>query len=80
MTIQTLQAFFLWCSIINIGLMILSGVLIITAGDWAYKIHNRWFNISRQAFDNMIYGFLGAYKLLTIIFCIVPWIALCIIG
>lgn len=80
MDIQTLQAFFMWCSIINVGLMIISGILMIIAGEWAYKIHSKWFNISKQAFDIAIYSFLGVYKLLTFVFCIVPWIALSIIG
>ncbi len=80
MTIQTLQAFFMWCSIINFGLLLLSAVMIITAGNWAYKIHSRWFNISKPAFDIILYSFLGVYKLLVFVFCIIPWIALSIIG
>jgi len=80
MTIQTLQEFFMWCSIINIGLLWLSFALCIKCGDWAYKIHSRWFNISKPAFDITIYAFLGFYKLLVIVFCIIPWIALSIIG
>jgi len=80
MTIEILKAFFMWCSIINIGLMIVSGVLLMNAGEWAYKIHSKWFNISKPAFDIAIYSFLGAYKLLVFVFCIVPWIALSIIG
>ena len=80
MTIQMLQAFFMWWSIINMGLLILSTVLITTAGDWAYKMHSRWFNISRVTFNTVIYSFIGFYKILVFVFCIVPWIALAIIG
>ena len=80
MTIQTLQSFFMWCSIINMGLLILSAVLITTASDWAYNMHSKWFNISRVTFNTVIYAFLGVYKMLILVFCIVPWIALSIIG
>ena len=80
MTIQLLQSFFMWCSIINFGLMMLTFVIIIFAKEWAYKMHSRWFNISKEYFDNILYAFLGLYKLLLIVFCIIPWIALSIIG
>jgi len=80
MNIETLQAFFMWCSIINMGLLWLSFALCIKCADWAYKMHSRWFPISRDAFNIAIYSFLGVYKLLFIVFCIVPWIALSIIN
>ncbi len=80
MTIQTLQAFFMWCSIINFGMLMLTFVLCASAADWIYKMHSRWFPISRVAFNTILYSFLGFYKIIVIVFCIIPWIALSIIG
>lgn len=80
MIVPMLQTFFMWCSIINFGLLILSAVIIATAGDWAYKMHSRWFHISRVTFNAVIYSWLGFYKILIFVFNIVPWIALSIIG
>jgi hypothetical protein len=80
MTIQMLQAFFMWCSIINFGLLFICFVIITQAREWAYKMHSRWFNISKESFDLALYCFLGFYKLLVFVFCIIPWIALSIIG
>jgi hypothetical protein len=80
MTLELLKSFFMWCSIINFGLMMLSFIIITTAKEWAYKMHSRWFNISKPAFDLILYCFLGIYKLLLIVFCIIPWIALSIVG
>lgn len=79
MNIETLQAFFMWCSIINIGLLMLTFVLCIFAADWIYAIHSRWFPISRVAFNTILYSFLGIYKMLVLVFNIIPWIALSII-
>ena len=79
MTTQALQSFFMWCSIINILLLFVIFAMICFAKDWAYKIHSRWFDISRQQFDVILYCFLGLYKLLVFVFCIIPWIALAII-
>lgn len=80
MTIQILTDFFMWCTLINFGLLMLSALIIITARDWAYKMHGRWFDISRSTFDLVLYCFIGAYKTLFLIFCFVPWIALRLIS
>lgn len=80
MALETLRSFFMWCSIINFGLLMLTFLLCVTAADWTYKIHGRWFSLSRGTFDAILYSFLGFFKLLVIVFNIVPWIALCIIG
>ena len=75
-----LQAFFMWCSIINIGLLLVTFAIITLAKEWVYKMHSRWFNISKENFDLVLYCFIGFYKLLVWVFCIIPWIALSIIG
>lgn len=80
MNLETLKAFFMWCSIINMALLWLSFALCIKCADWAYAMHSKWFNISRVSFNTVIYAFLGLYKTLVIVFFIIPWIALCIIG
>lgn len=78
MTMQVLQSFFMWCSIINILLLFVMFAIICLAKNWAYKLHSRWFDISRRDFDLIIYCFLGIYKLLVFVFCIIPWIVLTI--
>jgi len=80
MSLEMLKAFFMWCTIINIGLMMISFVLLTLCSDWVYRVHSKWFPISRVAFNTILYSFMGVYKLLVFVFCIVPWIALCIIG
>ena len=80
MTIQTLTAFFMWCTILNVALLALSSLLCCCAGDWVYRKHSKWFPISREAFNVAIYSFVGLYKILIFIFNVVPYIALLIIG
>jgi hypothetical protein len=70
----------MWCTVFNVGLLLLSFAILTMAKEWAYKIHSRWFNISKENFDMALYCFLGLYKLLVWFFCIIPWIALSIIG
>jgi len=80
MDIQTLTAFFMWCTILNVALLVLSSLICLGAGDWIYPIHGKWFSISRETFNVAIYSFLGLYKIFILVFNIIPYIALLIVG
>lgn len=80
MSVVALQQFFMWCTILNLGLLIIASLILILAGDWAFRIHGSLFPISREAFYVVIYSWLGLLKILIIVFNLVPWLALLIIG
>ncbi len=80
MDIAVLKAFFMWCTIINFGFLMLTFFMITCCGDWAYGMHSKLFGISREAFNVTIFAFMGLYKVLVILFCAVPYVALLIIG
>ncbi len=80
MDIQTLTTFFMWCTIINAGILILWSLFFLCAPDFVYRTHSRWFPISRETFDVVIYSFLGLFKVLVTVFNLVPYVALLIIG
>ena len=80
MAMQTLTAFFLWCTLINGGILILWTLFLVFAPDFLYRIQNRWFPIPRQTYDVVIYGFLGLFKLLFLVFSVTPYLALLIVG
>jgi hypothetical protein len=80
MDIATIRAFFLWCTVINGALLILSFVICIGAGDWVYRMHSRWFPIARDSFNMAIYAFLGCYKIFVLGCNLVPYVALTIVG
>ena len=80
MDIATIRAFFLWCTIINAGLLVLSFLLCVSAGDWIYRMHSRWFPISRESFNVAIYSFLGLFKIFVLAFNLVPYLALVMVG
>ena len=79
MNLAVLQDFFMWCSILNCGLLMLSVLICTQASDWVYRIHGRMFSISREAFNVSIYAFVGVYKLIIIGFCLIPYFAILII-
>jgi amino acid transporter len=43
MEIQTLTTFFMWCTIINLGLLILTSIACIFLADFSYRMNNRFF-------------------------------------
>jgi len=82
MSVETLREFFLWCTIINVSLLVVSfGICAgFGLGDWIYRMHGRFFSMSRESFNVAIYAFLGLYKILIFVFNLVPYIALLIVG
>ncbi len=80
MEISILKSFFLWCSIINGGMLLISSLMLVCARGWVYAIHSKLFGISRDAFNIMIYCFIGLYKMFWLTFNVVPYVALVIAG
>jgi len=78
MDVYAVRACVMWWTIIDAALLTLSFLICACAGDWVYRMHSRWFPISRQAFDVAIYSFLGLFKILFIVFNVVPYVALLI--
>ena len=74
-----MQDFFMWCSIINGSILILSFLMCAFAGDWIYRMQSKFFPISREAFNVVIYCFIGLYKIFFMVFNLVPFLAFAIL-
>ena len=79
MNIQILKRFFLWCTIINAGLLMLSTLICMNAPDWLYSMHGNWFSIQKETLNVIMYSYLGLFKIFIYIFNIAPLIALYIV-
>lgn len=80
MDIATVRAFFMWCTIVDAGLLVFSFLFLAFAGDWVYRMHGKWFPMSRETFNVVIYSYLGVFKILIIVLNLVPAIVLQIIA
>jgi len=80
MDIQMLTRFFMWCTILNMGLLIFSFLMLAFAGDFVYRIHCKWFPMPRKTFNVVLYSFIGIYKIIVLAFNTIPWAVLAIIG
>ena len=80
MDIQTLTTFFMWCTIINGSLFVFWVIMYILAPDLIYRTQSKWFPIPRETFNILMYSFLGLFKIIFLIFNVVPYVSLLIIG
>ncbi len=80
MDIPTLRAFFMWCTILNAALLAFSFLVSAALGDLVFKLHGRWFPMSREAFTVAMYSFIGLYKVLVLVFNVIPYLALVILS
>jgi len=72
--------FFMWCLIVNAIFFVLWFVVFLAAGDTIYRIHARWFDISREKFASIHYRLMAQYKLAILVLNFVPWLALRILA
>lgn len=76
MDLQTLTEFFKWNLIINFGFFLYAAFWIMIAPNFIYKMQGKWFNISRETFDKVVYQYLAFYKVLLAVFVVVPYLSL----
>ena len=79
MDINFLIDFFMWCAIINGGLLAIWTLACLIVPELVYKTQNWWFPMSRETFTVAIYCFLGVFKIFFIVFNLAPLVALLII-
>ncbi|MFG0334316.1 MAG: DUF6868 family protein [Maioricimonas sp. JB049] len=79
MDVPALRSFFLWCSVANICVIAVCVLLFLTVPDRIYEKTKRYFRISRRQFDTFVYAYLGMYKILVIVFNILPYVTLVIV-
>jgi len=80
MDIHTLMSFFMWCTIINFGVLLFLTLVYMLMPNLAYRLQSRWIPISRETFDIIFYSFIGFFKAIVLVFNLVPWLALRIIA
>ncbi|MFK5975950.1 MAG: hypothetical protein QM493_05540 [Sulfurovum sp.] len=76
MNLEQITEFFKYMSIINIIILMINSILIMVLKDFIYKIHAKLFGINEANLAVVIYGYLGMFKIMVIIFNIVPYVAL----
>ena len=82
MDIATMTQFFKCCSIINVSILIISSIIWLLFPGFAYNVNNKLFSLglSKEEHNQIIYKTIGYYKIIIIVFNVVPYFALSIIS
>ena len=78
--IFTLKDFLLWSAIINYLVLIIWFGAFVFLNGFLRKLHGRWFDIEAKTFDALHYGGMAVYKILVLVFNVVPLLSLYMIG
>ena len=80
MTLELIRRVFAWCIVMNIGLLLWWFLFFTLAHDWMYRIHKKWFNLTVETFDTIHYAGMAVFKIGTLLFCLIPYLAMRIVG
>ena len=80
MQIQRATAFFMWCSIINGVLLVLAILGTVLVPEPGMSLQSQWFQVPPQELTVAMYLFLGLFKIFWLVFNVVPYVALLIVG
>jgi hypothetical protein len=80
MTIEMIRDVLGWCSVINLGLLLWWFLFFALAHDWVYKFHGRWFKLPVEQFDAIHYSGMAIFKIGILLFNLVPYLAMRIVG
>jgi hypothetical protein len=80
MDLSTLRDVLVWSLVLNYGILLVWFVMFSLAHDTVYRLHTRWFRLSRETFDALNYGGMAVYKIGVLLFNVAPLLALLIIG
>lgn len=79
-TIEIVREFLGWCAVINIGVLLLSVVLIFSLRGAILSLHGKMFNLDETFLSQAYFKYLGYYKIAIIMFNVVPYFALMIMS
>ncbi len=73
---QILVATLGWCSLINLGMLTVASAALILFNSSVKQIHQKWFGLSDQDLQREYFRYLATYKIMTLIFNVVPYLSL----
>lgn len=79
MSVEIITKVLAWCTTINLALLILGAILFRISRGWIFRIHGRWYNLSNDQFNAINYGAIAFYKILFLVFNLIPYLALRIV-
>ena len=80
MTLEITRDALGWCTLINFAFLIWWGGFFFFGRGFVYRMHTKWFKLSEESFDSIHYAGMAFFKILILVFNLVPYLALRIVG
>ena len=75
-TVENLRILLGWCSVINTVILLVWFMAFVYARDQIFQMHNKWFKLSEERFDEVHYTMMGYYKIAWGFFNLLPYLVL----
>jgi hypothetical protein len=80
MSLEIIRSALAWCLVIDLGILVFWFLVFAAAHDLIYRIHGRWFAMPVEKFNAIHYETMALFKLGILLFNLVPYLALRIVG
>ena len=80
MTMNELTELFGWMSVLSIGILMLSSIMLLLMKGMVIKIHSKMFGLDDKELNSAYFQYLAQFKIVAIVFNLVPYVALKIIA
>ena len=74
----TLRDLLIWSLVFNYVILMVWFIALTVAHDGVYRLHTRWFQLSRETFDAVHYGGMAVYKIGILLLNLAPLVAVLI--
>lgn len=75
-SLESLATFFGWCAVLNIGFLLLTVLMVMLMRDFMTGMHSRIFGVNEADLPAIYFRYMAHYQSLTLVFSVMPWIAL----
>jgi hypothetical protein len=79
MNTTTLRDVLIWSLVFNYVILLVWFIALTVAHDGVYRLHTRWFTLSRETFDAIHYGGMAFYKIGILLLNLAPLVAVLIV-
>ena len=76
MNMELIREFLGWCTMINIGILALSSIMVVMFRSKIGEIHRKMFGLDEAVLHEAYFRYLANFKIVIIVFNLVPYIAL----
>ena len=75
-SLEALTAFFGWCTVLNLGMLVFTSILVMVMRDTMTRVHARMFGVSEADLPRVYFQYLAYYQLAIWVLNLAPYVAL----